>query len=301
MLRAGSGAEAQETLHELRKRGEALALVLADQRMPGMTGVELLESARELFPKAKRALLTAYADTDAAIDAINRAQIDYYLQKPWDPPEERLYPTLEDLLGDWEANAPGRRPRGAGRRPPLLARLARGARPARPQPDPLRVARPRPRPRGAPAARRRRHRRGPAARHVPARRRGARGADAARARDAARHRDPGGARLLRPDHRRRRPGRARGGGVRRVRGAAHRARGARGARRPGRPELADRELPRLPERPLRRRPRAPRARPGAPLRRRAAAGPAGRQARGARTAARRHARRRRASSPATAC
>ena len=84
--------------------------MLADQRMPGMTGVELLESARELFPKAKRALLTAYADTDAAIDAINRAQIDYYLQKPWDPPEERLYPTLEDLLGDWEANAPGADP-----------------------------------------------------------------------------------------------------------------------------------------------------------------------------------------------
>jgi thioredoxin reductase (NADPH) len=110
VLRAGSGAEAHDTLKELRKRGEALALVLADQRMPGMTGVELLESARELFPKAKRALLTAYADTDAAIDAINRAQIDYYLQKPWDPPEERLYPTLEDLLGDWEANAPGADP-----------------------------------------------------------------------------------------------------------------------------------------------------------------------------------------------
>jgi thioredoxin reductase (NADPH) len=105
VLRAGSGDEAETTLRELRKRGETLALVLADQRMPGMTGVELLEAARELFPKAKRALLTAYADTDAAIDAINRAQIDYYLQKPWDPPEERLYPTLEDLLGDWQADA----------------------------------------------------------------------------------------------------------------------------------------------------------------------------------------------------
>jgi thioredoxin reductase (NADPH) len=92
-------------MRELRKRGEPLALVLADQRMPGMTGVELLESARDLFPKAKRALLTAYADTHAAIDAINRAQIDYYLQKPWDPPEERLFPTLEDLLGDWQADA----------------------------------------------------------------------------------------------------------------------------------------------------------------------------------------------------
>jgi thioredoxin reductase (NADPH) len=105
VLRAGSGAEAEGTMRELRKRGETLALVLADQRMPGMTGVELLESARDLFPKAKRALLTAYADTDAAIAAINRAQIDYYLQKPWDPPEERLFPTLEDLLGDWQADA----------------------------------------------------------------------------------------------------------------------------------------------------------------------------------------------------
>ena len=105
VLRAGSGAEADALMRELRKRGEVLALVLADQRMPGMTGVELLEGARELFPKAKRALLTAYADTEAAIEAINRAQIDYYLQKPWDPPEERLFPTVEDLLGDWEADA----------------------------------------------------------------------------------------------------------------------------------------------------------------------------------------------------
>ena len=105
VLRAGSGAEAAELMRELRRRGEALALVLADQRMPGMSGVELLEDARGVFPKAKRALLTAYADTDAAIAAINQAQIDYYLQKPWDPPEERLYPTLEDLLGDWQADA----------------------------------------------------------------------------------------------------------------------------------------------------------------------------------------------------
>jgi thioredoxin reductase (NADPH) len=105
VLRAGSGAEANELLRELRRRGEAVALVLADQRMPGMTGVELLESARELYPNAKRALLTAYADTEAAIDAINRAQIDYYLQKPWDPPEERLFPTVDDLLGDWQADA----------------------------------------------------------------------------------------------------------------------------------------------------------------------------------------------------
>jgi thioredoxin reductase (NADPH) len=105
VLPAASGSEAEGLLKELRRRGETVALVLADQRMPGMTGVELLETARELYPKAKRALLTAYADTNAAIAAINEAQIDYYLQKPWDPPEERLYPTLEDLLGDWQADA----------------------------------------------------------------------------------------------------------------------------------------------------------------------------------------------------
>jgi thioredoxin reductase (NADPH) len=104
IMGADSGAEAEELLRRLRLRGDAVALVLADQRMPGMTGVDLLVAARDLFPAAKRALLTAYADTDAAIAAINEAGIDYYLQKPWDPPEERLYPTLEDLLGDWQAD-----------------------------------------------------------------------------------------------------------------------------------------------------------------------------------------------------
>ena len=105
VLRAGSGAEAETIMGDLRKRGETVALVLADQRMPGMTGVELLRATRELYPKAKRALLTAYADTDAAIAAINDAQIDYYLQKPWDPPEQRLYPTLDELLEEWDAEA----------------------------------------------------------------------------------------------------------------------------------------------------------------------------------------------------
>ena len=105
VLRAGSGAEAETIMGDLRKRGETVALVLADQRMPGMTGVELLRTTRELYPKAKRALLTAYADTDAAIAAINEAQIDYYLQKPWDPPEQRLYPTLDELLEEWDAEA----------------------------------------------------------------------------------------------------------------------------------------------------------------------------------------------------
>jgi thioredoxin reductase (NADPH) len=105
VMRAGSGAEAETLMGELRRRGETVALVLADQRMPGMSGVELLDTTRVLYPKAKRALLTAYADTGAAIAAINDAQIDYYLQKPWDPPEERLYPTLDELLDDWQAEA----------------------------------------------------------------------------------------------------------------------------------------------------------------------------------------------------
>src|SRR5918997_826841 len=191
-----------------------------------------------------------------------------------------------------------RRPRGAARRSPLLPGLARGARPARPQPRALRVARPRPRPGGRPPARARGDLERPPAGDVPARRLGARGADAARAGRAARPADAGGARLLRPDHRRRRAGRPGGRGLRRVRGPAHRARGAVGAGRPGGSELADRELPRLPERAVGRRPRPPRARPGAALRRGAAARPGGRRARGARAAAGRHAgRRRRAGRP----
>jgi len=105
VVAADSGAAAEEVMRGLLRRGESVALVLADQRMPGMSGVDLLERARDLHPRAKRALLTAYADTDAAIAAINRAGIDYYLQKPWHPPEERLYPTLDDLLDDWQADA----------------------------------------------------------------------------------------------------------------------------------------------------------------------------------------------------
>ena len=103
ILSVGSGPEALATLTELRARAEPLALVLADQRMPEVEGVEVLTRARELFPAAKRVLLTAYADTTAAIKAINSAQLDYYLQKPWDPPEQLLYPTLHDLLASWQA------------------------------------------------------------------------------------------------------------------------------------------------------------------------------------------------------
>ncbi|MEM8806502.1 MAG: FAD-dependent oxidoreductase [Cyanobacteria bacterium P01_G01_bin.38] len=103
IVRANSGATALEAAQQLKLRGETVALFLADQRMPEMNGVEFLSHATEVFPSAKRALLTAYADTNAAIDAINTAQLDYYLLKPWDPPEEKLYPVLDDLIHDWQA------------------------------------------------------------------------------------------------------------------------------------------------------------------------------------------------------
>lgn len=104
ILRADSGMAALEALRELKSRNEAVALFLVDQRMPQMSGVEFLSEAIKLFPDAKRALLTAYADTDAAIQAINSAAVHYYLLKPWDPPEQLLYPVLDDLLDDWQAS-----------------------------------------------------------------------------------------------------------------------------------------------------------------------------------------------------
>jgi thioredoxin reductase (NADPH) len=104
ILRAGSGAEALELLGEMRTRGDAVAMLVADQRMPGMDGTAYLVKARGIYPEAKRVLLTAYADTDAAISAINEVSLDYYLLKPWDPPEEQLYPVVEDLLTTWEAS-----------------------------------------------------------------------------------------------------------------------------------------------------------------------------------------------------
>jgi len=101
VLTASSGAEALETLDQLRRRGSQVALFLADQRMPGMTGIAFLGEARKRYPEAVRALLTAYADTGAAIAAINEVGLHHYLMKPWDPPEERLYPVLDDLLSGW--------------------------------------------------------------------------------------------------------------------------------------------------------------------------------------------------------
>ncbi len=103
ILNASSGAEALEALRKLKLRSEPVALFVVDQRMPGMSGVAFLERALALYPDSKRVLLTAYADIDAAIRAINVVGIDYYLNKPWDPPEEILYPPLHDLLDDWLA------------------------------------------------------------------------------------------------------------------------------------------------------------------------------------------------------
>ena len=104
ILCTSSGREALDALPELKKKGEETALFLSDQRMPDMTGVEFLTQARKTFPNAKRALLTAYSDIDAAVRAINEVQLDYYIAKPWDPPEEKLYPILDDLLSDWQSN-----------------------------------------------------------------------------------------------------------------------------------------------------------------------------------------------------
>src|SRR5271166_3735088 len=103
VMRADSGSSALQALNGLKKRNEAVGLLLADQRMPEMNGVEFISKAIELYPEARRVLLTAYADTDAAIQAINQARIHHYLLKPWDPPEQQLYPVLDDLLEDWQA------------------------------------------------------------------------------------------------------------------------------------------------------------------------------------------------------
>ena len=104
ILSTNSATEALESLRELKNKGETVALFLSDQRMPEMLGVEFLEQAKKLYPDAKRILLTAYSDTEAAIRAINDVQLDYYLLKPWNPPEEKLYPVLDDQLDEWQSN-----------------------------------------------------------------------------------------------------------------------------------------------------------------------------------------------------
>lgn len=103
VLGASSGEQALETERELKTRGDSLAIVISDQRMPNMLGSEVLARSREVFPLARRVLLTAYSDIEAAVKAINEAHLDHYLSKPWSPPEERLFPVIDDLLDDWQA------------------------------------------------------------------------------------------------------------------------------------------------------------------------------------------------------
>ena len=260
ILRATSGAEALELLAEVRRRGDQVALLIADQRMPGMAGTEYLVKARTLVPDAKRVLLTAYADTEAAIAAINEVALDYYLLKPWDPPEEQLFPVVEDLLTTWEAGAAleAGGVRIIGHRfskdsHDLRDFLARNRVPARwldverdgEARELLAVA-------------------GVAADRLPVAL--LEDGDGARAPDACSSSPSGSgstgtpaAGPLRPRDRRRRPGRAGGRRLRRLGGPADGDGRARGARRPGRPVEPDRELPRLPGRPERLRPRPPRA------------------------------------------
>ncbi len=102
VLSTTSADEALGTIGDLKLKNEVVAMFLSDQKMPEMLGVEFLEKAREVYPKAKRLLLTAYSDTEAAIKAINDVQLDYYLLKPWDPPSEKLYPVLYDQLDEWQ-------------------------------------------------------------------------------------------------------------------------------------------------------------------------------------------------------
>jgi thioredoxin reductase (NADPH) len=104
IIRAESGATALDALRQMKLRGDLVAVILADYRMPEMNGIEFLESAMDIYPGARRALLTAYADTGAAIDAINVVDLDHYLLKPWDPPEEKLYPVVDTLLEAWQAS-----------------------------------------------------------------------------------------------------------------------------------------------------------------------------------------------------
>ena len=105
VIKAGSGAVALDATRQLKKRGAAVALFLVDERMPGMTGTDFLVEAIKLYPESRRVLLTAYADTQTAITGINAVSLDYYLLKPWEPPEQRLYPALDDLLDEWHAKA----------------------------------------------------------------------------------------------------------------------------------------------------------------------------------------------------
>ena len=259
VVRAESGPDALDALKELTLRGEPTAAILADYRMPGMNGVEFLEKAMDIAPRARRALLTAYADTDAAIRAINVVDVDHYLLKPWEPPEEKLYPVVDALIETWrsvgdrsveETKVLGHRWSAES----FAARdfLARNAVPYRwyniEEPDGARLLE---------AA-------GATADDVPVLvppdgtvLKSPSEAEIAAA--VGPHHHPHH-RLLRPHRDRRRSGRAGQRGLRGVGGVADRARRAAGHRWPGRAELPHRELPRLPGRGLRR----PAHRPGPP-------------------------------------
>ena len=266
VVRATSGAQALSVLARLALRDQPVALIAADQRMPEMTGIELMEQSRTHAPGAKLLLLTAYADTDVAISAINEIGLDYYLLKPWDPPEDRLYPIIDDLLGDWRRANPVQTSevrivghRWSERSHDLKTFLARNH-------VPYAVVRRGARRRGAAATRPRRGGAGRAAAGAGARRRDPPRAVRLRRRRRSGPARPGRAAAVRRVHRRRRAGRSGRRRVRGVRGAADRAGGAGGAGRPGGAERLDRELPRLPARPERGRPRAPGARPGVAVR-----------------------------------
>ena len=275
VLLADSGEAGLRLVEQVVRRGEPVALLVADQRMPGMSGVEFLARALKMAPHTKRVLLTAYADTEAAIRAINELRLDHYLMKPWSPPESRLYPVLDDLLEDWEADSAARLAepglRLVGHRFSAEAHatrdfVARNGVPYRW----LDIADAR----GGPASGRRPARRDGAA---GARLRGRGGAGTAltgRDRGEDRPAHGGGAPVLRPRHPRRRAGRAGGGGLRGVRGAADAPRGAPRGGRAGGAELADRELPRVPVRGERRRSRPARGDPGAAPRARRCSPPA---------------------------
>ena len=133
IVRAESGQDALEALNELKLRGDTVAVFVADYRMPQMSGIEFLESAMDLYPLARRVLLTAYADTHAAIDAINVVDLDHYLLKPWDPPEEKLYPVIDALLEAWRAVGDRAIPH-QGHRPPVEPAVVGGSPVPGPQP-----------------------------------------------------------------------------------------------------------------------------------------------------------------------
>ena len=256
-----------------RPAHQPVALILADQRMPQMTGIELLEQARAHAPDAKLLLLTAYADTDVAIKAINDIGLDYYLLKPWDPPEERLYPVIDDLLGDWRRPIPTTPPTcgSSAIDGPTAATRSRRSWPATTCPTAGTTSSATPRASGCSELAKATPDDLPLV-LVPDGERCA-SPSTLEVAGALGLRTDGRAAAVRRLHRRRRTGRSGRRGLCRVRGSEHGHRRARGAGRPGRPERGDRELSRVSQGAERLRSGAPRDRPGLPFRRRDGAGP----------------------------